>query len=122
VCHKQVVSALQKEEELPPPLGACNRGPTVVNPTSYSILLDPMVRSCSVGYLDLVDLALNSHGPLGDLTEVPPKRLFLVHKKMEQPKPKLKHCGKSKSFDSSDIFPTDVSKNLLLAPMKVAIF
>ncbi|XP_059488666.1 tubby-related protein 4 isoform X2 [Neocloeon triangulifer] len=116
--HKQVVSSLSKEEEAPPSAAAvaaalslgCSRGPTVVNPSSYSILLDPMVRSCSVGYLDLVDLTLNSHGPLGDLSDsAPPKRLVLVHKK-EQPKPKLTHCGKSKSFDSSEIFPSAEAK------------
>ncbi|CAB3388355.1 Hypothetical predicted protein, partial [Cloeon dipterum] len=110
--HKQAVSSLCKEEEAAAAAAvaagtvtAPGRGPTVVNPSTYSILLDPMVRSCSVGYLDLVDLTLNSHGPLGDPADAPPKRLVLVHKK-EQPKPKLSNCGKSKSFDSSEIFPS----------------
>jgi hypothetical protein len=87
------------------------QGSSKRSPVVSSLPMDPMVRSCSVGYLDLVDLALNSHGPLGDLNqnETPPKRLVLVHKKKEQPKPKLKHCGKSKSLDSSDIFPKEVS-------------
>ncbi|GLH10856.1 Protein king tubby 1 [Gryllus bimaculatus] len=90
-------------------------------------LADSMVRSCSVGYLDLVDAQLvPCEVALMMLRKETPKRLVLVNQKKQkkhksksqqnhensdkssnnsssQP-PKLKHCGKSKSLDSTDIF------------------
>jgi hypothetical protein len=94
-----------------------------------------MVRSCSVGYLDLVDAQLVS----SDVAQLvfrkeAPKRLVLVNRKNKQRKHRnkgqhtqelsssgaedrnvsstsrplnLKHCGKSRSLDSSDIFPAN---------------
>lgn len=86
---------------------------------------DSMVRSCSVGYLDLVDAQLVPCDiALHMLRKETPKRLVLVNRKNKQRKhkkpninqekdirlgalksPKLKNCGKSRSLDSSDIFP-----------------
>lgn len=84
-------------------------------------LADSMVRSCSVGYLDLVDAQLvPSDVALMMLRKEAPKRLVLVNNKAKQKRQsrptsrhkkyslngqKLKNCGKSKSLDSSDIFP-----------------
>lgn len=100
-------------------------------------LADSMVRSCSVGYLDLVDAQLvPSEVSLLMLRKEAPKRLVLVNrtkpkankrhqsrqicrqevvKNYTNPKssPNLKNCGKSKSLDSGDLFPNSESiKNL----------
>lgn len=88
---------------------------------STSYLTDSMIRSCSVGYLDLVDAQLvPSDVTLQMLRKDAPKRLVLVNQKTKQKKhhkklgqdnksnsksSRLKNCGKSKSLDSSDIFP-----------------
>lgn len=85
---------------------------------------DPMVRSCSVGYLDLVDAQLVPCDVALKMLrkDAPNKRLVLVSRKTKKRKknraqqeaveqsfkpPRLRSCGKSKSLDSSDIFPTN---------------
>lgn len=97
---------------------------TIVASTSY--LPDSMIRSCSVGYLDLVDAQLvPSDVALQMLRKDAPKRLVLVnqkskqrkhHKKLQENKyssrSRLKNCGKSKSLDSSDIFPPSDVQNI----------
>ncbi|XP_046475205.1 tubby-related protein 4 isoform X2 [Neodiprion pinetum] len=99
-----------------------HRTPTVVS-IGPLCLADPIVRSCSVGYLDLVDAQLvPCEVALRMLRkEAPNKRLVLVSRKtkkrrknkpqteISQPNrkpPRLKNCGKSRSLDSSDIFPS----------------
>lgn len=85
-------------------------------------ITDSMVRSCSVGYLDLVDAqVIPSEVALMMLRKDAPKRLVLVNNKIKHKKtgrrnhnerdnrnvmksPKLKSCRKSKSLDSSDMF------------------
>ncbi|XP_072398589.1 uncharacterized protein Tusp [Diabrotica undecimpunctata] len=105
-----------------------------VQSTPY--LLDPMVRSCSVGFLDMVERQLvPSDETLSLLRKDIPKRLVLVDKKGKNKKSnrlnskqfdhisknsdvshKLKTYGKSKSLDSSDIFPN--SENVLSTVIK----
>lgn len=94
--------------------------------TSTPYLTDSMIRSCSVGYLDLVDVHLvPSEVALQMLGKDAPKRLVLVNQKTKQRKLKkpmqenksarqnrLKNCGKSKSLDSSDIFPPCDAQNI----------
>lgn len=114
----------------PVPLPRVHRTPTVVSigplcPT------DPMVRSCSVGYLDLVDAQLVPCDVALKMLrkDAPNKRLVLVSRKTKKRKktraqqeaaeqsfkpPRLRQCGKSKSLDSSDIFPTN--EQIALAP------
>nr|CAH7768940.1 unnamed protein product [Callosobruchus chinensis] len=97
-------------------------------------LIDSMVRSCSVGFLDTVDAHLvPSDESLHLLCKDIPKRLVLVNKKpkarkqsrlnakqMEQISKatevglKLKSCGKSRSLDSSDIFPNNENSSFNL--------
>jgi len=128
--------------ELPTPDRGCvKRTPTTVPiaPRPPACLADSMVRSCSVGYLDLVDAQLvPSDVALLMLRKEAPKRLVLVNRKNKQRRHKtkgqqtqdmsssgtedrnvsstsrplkLKHCGKSRSLDSSDIFPANSSAN-----------
>ncbi|XP_063906897.1 tubby-related protein 4 isoform X2 [Zophobas morio] len=96
---------------------------TPVRPSTALCLADSMVRSCSVGYLDMVDAQLvPSDVALLMLRKDAPKRLVLVNRKHKTKRqsrqnrhlqennnrnksPKLKNCGKSKSLDSSDLFP-----------------
>ncbi|XP_026827635.1 tubby-related protein 4 isoform X2 [Ooceraea biroi] len=101
-----------------------------VHRTSTVISISPMcsndsiVRSCSVGYLDLVDAQLVPCDVALKMLrrDAPNKRLVLVSRKtkrrkrnkpqhdMSQPNskpPRLRNCGKSKSLDSSDIFPSN---------------
>ncbi|XP_043486232.1 tubby-related protein 4 isoform X1 [Polistes fuscatus] len=86
---------------------------------------DSIVRSCSVGYLDLVDAQLVPCDVALNMLrkEAPNKRLVLVSRKTKRRKknrtqhdiggqqstkpPRLRNCGKSKSLDSSDIFPSN---------------
>ncbi|CAG9795301.1 unnamed protein product [Diatraea saccharalis] len=74
-------------------------------------LYDTMTRSCSVGYLDLVDP--HARVSLAALRE-PPRRLVLVSDKRRRlrravraldprPAPPLQRCGKSRSLDSSEL-------------------
>ncbi|XP_031765999.2 tubby-related protein 4 isoform X2 [Galleria mellonella] len=82
---------------------------------------DTMTRSCSVGYLDLVDpQVLHAQVSLTALRGEPPRRLVLVNnKRHRRPRrhhrttdikqvectrtPSLKKCGKSRSLDSSEM-------------------
>lgn len=109
-----------------PPCENNNQGTsaTVASTVSSVYLTDSMVRSCSVGYLDLVDAQLvPSNIALHMLRKDAPKRLVLVNRKNKQRKhkkqhvnvdvkldhlksPKLSNCGKSRSLDSSDLFPS----------------
>ncbi|RVE44013.1 hypothetical protein evm_011311 [Chilo suppressalis] len=74
-------------------------------------LYDCMTRSCSVGYLDLVEA--HARVSLAALRE-PPRRLVLVSDKRRRPRraprpadtrpaPPLQRCGKSRSLDSSEL-------------------
>ncbi|KOX69458.1 Tubby-related protein 4 [Melipona quadrifasciata] len=98
-------------------------GPLCVN--------DSIVRSCSVGYLDMVDAQLAPCDIALKMLrkEAPNKRLVLVSRKTKRRKknktqqevgqqssksPRLRNCGKSKSLDSSDIFP--VNEQIALPP------
>lgn len=91
-------------------------GPLCVN--------DSIPRSCSVGYLDMVDAQLVPCDVALNMLrkEAPNKRLVLVSRKTKRRKknkaqheigqqtsksPRLRNCGKSKSLDSSDIFPAN---------------
>ncbi|XP_043471203.1 tubby-related protein 4 isoform X1 [Leptopilina heterotoma] len=84
---------------------------------------DSIVRSCSVGYLDLVDAQLVPCDVALKMLrkDAPNKRLILVSRKPKKRKknkahneigqqiakpPRLRNCGKSRSLDSSDIFPS----------------
>ncbi|XP_015603782.1 tubby-related protein 4 [Cephus cinctus] len=99
-----------------------HRTPTVVS-IGPLCLADPIVRSCSVGYLDLVDAQLVPCDVALRMLrkEAPNKRLVLVSRKTKKKRknkaqqemsqqsakpPRLKNCGKSRSLDSSDIFPS----------------
>lgn len=108
-----------------------------VHRTSTVISISPMcsndsiVRSCSVGYLDLVDAQLVPCDVALRMLrrDAPNKRLVLVSRKTKRRKknksqhpdmnqqsskpPRLRNCGKSKSLDSSDIFP---SNEQIIAP------
>lgn len=107
--------------------------PTNVNPSTSktpipsTYLIDSMVRSCSVGYLDMVDVHLvPSDASLHLLQKDIPKRLVLVSKKQTTKRntrtknetnknnfiPALKTCGKSKSLDSSDLFPSTENNSI----------
>ncbi|XP_018322268.1 tubby-related protein 4 [Agrilus planipennis] len=85
-------------------------------------LSEAMVRSCSVGYLDMVDPHLvPNEVALQMLRKDAPKRLILVNQRTKQRKQSRKHLQdsksnamnasrlqnsrKSKSLDSTDIFP-----------------
>ncbi|XP_028028931.1 tubby-related protein 4 isoform X1 [Bombyx mandarina] len=79
---------------------------------------DTMTRSCSVGYLDLVD-PLHAHVSVAALRGEPPRRLVLVNtRRRARPRrhlrhadsrlpegeaPTLRRCGKSRSLDSSEM-------------------
>lgn len=100
-----------------------------VHRTSTVISISPMcsndsiVRSCSVGYLDLVDAQLVPCDVALRMLrrDAPNKRLVLVSRKTKRRKknkhpdatqqsskpPRLRNCGKSRSLDSSDIFPSN---------------
>lgn len=93
---------------------------------------ESIVRSCSVGYLDLVDHQLV---PCDLDLRLPNKRLVLVSRKTKRRKrnkphqqnanqsntkpPRLRNCGKSKSLDSSDIFPSNEQIALSQLPKHV---
>ncbi|XP_050669580.1 uncharacterized protein LOC126968598 [Leptidea sinapis] len=90
-----------------------------ISPVCANIpMYDTMTRSCSVGYLDLVDpQVLHAHVSLSALRGEPPRRLVLVNNKRQR-RPKkyfktdlktaevktpLRKCGKSRSLDSSEL-------------------
>lgn len=100
-----------------------HRTPTVVSIGPLCVN-DSIVRSCSVGYLDMVDAQLVPCDVALRMLrkEAPNKRLVLVSRKTKRKKknkaqheigqqtsksPRLRNCGKSKSLDSSDIFPAN---------------
>ncbi|KAK9882860.1 hypothetical protein WA026_023555 [Henosepilachna vigintioctopunctata] len=115
-------------------------GPSNARVMTTSLPLpDSMVRSCSVGYLDMVDAQLvPSEVALLMLRKDAPRRLVLVNKKPKQKRqsrqimrqfqdtsknasakpPNLKNCGKSKSLDSSDIFPVTEKSSCIMAVQK----
>ncbi|KAK0084586.1 hypothetical protein PV325_006755 [Microctonus aethiopoides] len=111
-------------------LRSVHRTPTVVSIGPLCPALDPIVRSCSVGYLDLVDAQMVPCDVALKMLrkEAPNKRLVLVSRKTKkrrknktqhdigQPsaKPRLRTCGKSRSLDSSDMFPS--TEQISLAP------
>ena len=98
------------------------RTPTVVTigPTQFST--NSIVRSCSVGYLDFVDAQIVPCDVALSMLrkDAPNKRLFLYSKKPKRKKrdkdkdevvhrsskPRLNNCGKSRSLDSSELFPS----------------
>ncbi|CAH0729304.1 unnamed protein product, partial [Brenthis ino] len=104
--------------------GRVQRTTTVVpiSPVCANIpVYDTMTRSCSVGYLDLVDpQVLHAQVSLSALRGETPRRLILVNnKRQRRPKryfksndikqldnfktPSLRKCGKSKSLDSGEL-------------------
>lgn len=111
-----------------------NQCSSIPKSVSTAYLTDSMVRSCSVGYLDLVDAQLvPCNLALHMLRKDAPKRLVLVNRKNKQKKnkkhhinhdlkldnlksPKLSNCGKSKSLDSSDLFPSPDLQSLRHLP------
>ncbi|XP_035438770.2 tubby-related protein 4 isoform X1 [Spodoptera frugiperda] len=112
--------------------GKVQRTTTVVpiSPVCATIpVYDTMTRSCSVGYLDLVDpQVLHAQVSLTALRGEPPRRLVLVNNKRHRRQrrhvragdskqaectktPSLRRCGKSRSLDSSEMSLTvDKSK------------
>ncbi|CAH2241894.1 jg22452 [Pararge aegeria aegeria] len=93
-----------------------------ISPVCANIpVYDTMTRSCSVGYLDMVDpQVLHAQVSLTALRGEPPRRLILVNnKRQRRPRrylksndikqiesfktPTLKKCGKSKSLDSGEL-------------------
>lgn len=119
-----------------------------ISPVCANIpVYDTMTRSCSVGYLDLVDpQVLHAQVSLTALRGEPPRRLILVNNKRHRRQarkhfktneatkqvadivktPSLKKCGKSKSLDSSELSLTaeksskkQTKMDLLNAPVKL---
>lgn len=87
------------------------RAPTVASITP-SYLPDSITRSCSVGYLDSVEMVPSDVALSMLRRDAPNKRLVLVDKKPqrrnkkysdEHKKTKLRQSGKSKSLDSCDL-------------------
>lgn len=86
------------------------RTPTVIS-ISPACLSESITRSCSVGYLDSVEMVPSDIALSMLRKDAPNKRLVLVdrkprkNKKMSEDmrKQKLQQCGKSKSLDSCDI-------------------
>lgn len=86
------------------------RTPTVIS-ISPACLSESITRSCSVGYLDSVEMVPSDVALSMLRKDAPNKRLVLVdrkprkNKKMSEDmrKQKLQQCGKSKSLDSCDI-------------------
>lgn len=87
------------------------RTPTVVS-ISPACAADSMTRSCSVGFLDTVEMVPSDVALSILRKETPNKRLVLVDRKPNKKtrkmsettkKMKLVNCGKSKSLDSCDL-------------------
>lgn len=107
------------DEEGSPP-ARVQRTTTVVpiSPVCAAPTVDTMTRSCSVGYLDLVD-PRNAQVTVAALRGEPPRRLVLVNPRRQrrhrppptppsppaksERAPSLRRCGKSRSLDSSDM-------------------
>ncbi|KAJ8868905.1 hypothetical protein PR048_030446 [Dryococelus australis] len=133
---KYIDEDARTEPPTPDRVGNVRRTPTTMSvvPKSPACLAESMVRSCSVGYLDLVDAQLvPCEVALMMLRKETPKRLVLVNRKKQRRRnkahmsheaaseksqclkqPKLKQCGKSRSLDSSDIFPIPSSSSMVL--------
>lgn len=113
--------------------GTCSPTTPIFKESRFAVA-DSMVRSCSVGYLDLADAQLvPGEMALQALQKDMPKRLVLVSNKTKNRKQsrhngrhcsvgierncrnkstKLKTCVKSRSLDSSDLLPlTESSDN-----------
>ena len=112
-------------------LNSSARGSNDVKPLPVSVYLsDSMIRSCSVGYLDMVDAQLvPNEVTLSMLRKETPKRLVLVNRRTKHRRtnrrqmnmkdvpcatssksPKLRNCRKSRSLDSSElIIPSEFS-------------
>lgn len=95
------------------------RTPTIVS--IAPALPDSITRSCSVGYLDSVEITPSDEALLMLRKDAPHKRLVLVDKKPHKKrkyrqedfrKPKLQQSGKSKSLDSCDILSSSLSHGL----------
>lgn len=86
------------------------RTPTVIS-ISPACLSESITRSCSVGYLDSVEMVPSDIALSMLRKDAPNKRLVLVDRKPrknkkvseDMRKQKLQQCGKSKSLDSCDI-------------------
>ncbi|XP_063237864.1 tubby-related protein 4 [Bacillus rossius redtenbacheri] len=115
---KYIDDDARTEPPTPDRAAGSRRAPAVgVAPRSPACLADSMVRSCSVGYLDLVDAQLvPCEVALALLRKEAPKRLVLVTRRRprrrgKEPRgacarqPRLRQCGKSRSLDSSDLLP-----------------
>ncbi|CAG4991660.1 unnamed protein product [Parnassius apollo] len=91
-----------------------------ISPVCASVpVYDTMTRSCSVGYLDMVDPQVLRAHSLTTLRGEQPRRLVLVNnkrhrkakrhfrandiKQLETKTPSLKKCGKSRSLDSGEL-------------------
>ncbi|XP_014213825.1 tubby-related protein 4 isoform X2 [Copidosoma floridanum] len=115
---------------------ASHRTPTVVSIGPTQVLANSIVRSCSVGYLDLVDAQIVPCEEAINMLrkDAPNKRLFLVSRKQKRrrrcgkenhapvakdgsattsavvvhrsTRPRLSDSGKSRSLDSSELFPS----------------
>ncbi|XP_013138738.1 PREDICTED: tubby-related protein 4 [Papilio polytes] len=105
-----------------------------ISPVCASVpVYDTMTRSCSVGYLDLVDPQVLRAHSLTALRGEQPRRLVLVNnkrhrrakrhfrtndiKQMESKTPSLKKCGKSRSLDSGELSITVEKCKRQSAPM-----
>lgn len=87
------------------------RVPTVMS-ISPACLVESITRSCSVGYLDSVEITPSDDALSMLRKDAPNKRLVLVDRKPNKKnrkhtegmkKQKLQQCGKSKSLDSCDL-------------------
>lgn len=94
------------------------RTPTVIS-ISPACLSESITRSCSVGYLDSVEMIPSDVALSILLREAPNKRLVLVDRKPnkktkkfnDNQKKKLQQCGKSKSLDSCDLLQELMNQN-----------
>ncbi|XP_059611899.1 tubby-related protein 4 [Phlebotomus argentipes] len=92
-----------------PSTSTIRRTPTVLS--IAPAIPDAMTRSCSVGYLDSVDMVPSDSALLMLRRDTPYKRLILVDRKPKKnrkqhddmTKPKLQQSGKSKSLDFCDL-------------------
>lgn len=115
---------------------AVSAGPSKTTARTNPICItDSMIRSCSVGYLDSVDVQMvPNEVALQMLRKDAPKRLILVNRKSKHKRnsrrqaptdnnqtnqKKLKNCGKSKSLDSSDLL--HCAESFKSAPKEEAI-
>ncbi|XP_055700227.1 tubby-related protein 4 isoform X2 [Phlebotomus papatasi] len=101
--------ATPKNDASAPSTSTIRRTPTVLS--IAPAIPDAMTRSCSVGYLDSVDMVPSDSALLMLRRDTPYKRLILVDRKPKKNrkhhddinKPKLQQSGKSKSLDFCDL-------------------